>query len=94
MRAVTCTYVIAALCLSALVAMVATAQPLTDSPQAQALVDQALAIWADTRTQPVGERALQAKALLEQVVANYPDGDASCAAIARIGMVSRPGSSM
>jgi len=81
MRTMTLPFILTALWLSAMVGTVGSAQPLTDSPQAQALVDQALGIWADTRTQPVGDRALQAKALLEQVVANYAATNQAAAAL-------------
>ena len=50
-------------------------------PQAQALVDQALALWADTKADVVGDRDLQAKTLLDQVVAQYPGTNQAAASL-------------
>jgi len=69
-----------AVCLSLAASAPAWPQALTDSPQAQAMVDEAVATWADGKVQPA-HRDLQAKALLEQVVAQYPRTNQAAAAL-------------
>jgi tetratricopeptide (TPR) repeat protein len=61
---------------------VSVAQPLLDSPDAQALIDQALVLWDKSkRIEGLQDSDLQAEALLERVVAEYPETEQAADAL-------------
>ena len=61
---------------------VSVAQPLSDFPDAQALINQALALWDKSkRVEGLQDTDLQAEALLERVVAEYPESEQAADAL-------------
>jgi tetratricopeptide (TPR) repeat protein len=61
---------------------VSVAQPLSDSPDAQALINRALALWDQSkRVAGLQDTDLQAEALPERVVAEYPDAEQAADAL-------------